>query len=169
MQEKKRKEHKKFLDWQTKIFSKICATDGFPNEEIVDIFLGQETIGLPDQQKFVKPFSWKAPQMELLEDFLEHHLYWNRSYTRQKILPLCSMLFLRDMAASKAGLNAQGKEWTLYNRYTPHSIERVKVRYSQSFYVLKWKHVNSESTDDDWLGLKAKAFQQQKKRVSRGS
>jgi flap endonuclease GEN len=166
MQEKKRKEHKKCLDWQTKIFSKIRATDGFPNEEIVDIFLGQETTGLPDQQKFVKSFSWKAPQMELLEDFLEHHLYWNRSYTRQKILPLCSMLFLRDMAASKAGLNAQGKKWTLYNRYTPHSIERVKVRYSQSFYVLKWKHVNSESTDDDWLGLKAKAFQQQKKRVS---
>jgi hypothetical protein len=46
-QEKKRKEHKKCLDWQTKIFSKIRATDGFPNEEIVDIFLGQETTGLP--------------------------------------------------------------------------------------------------------------------------
>lgn len=166
LQEKKRKDHKKSLDWQTKIFSKIRATDGFPNEEIVDIFLGQETTGLPDQQKFVNFFSWKAPQMELLEDFLEHHLYWHRSYTRQKILPLCSMLLLRDMAASKAGSNAQEKNWTLYNRYTPHSIERVKFRYSRSFYVLKWKYVNSESSDDDWLGLKAKAFQQQKKKVS---
>lgn len=163
MQEKRRKEHKKCLDWQSKIFAKIQATNGFPNEEIVDIFLGQETT---DQQKFVKSFSWKSPKMELLEDFLGHHLYWDRSYTRQKILPLCSMLFLRDMAASKAGLNAQQKKWTLYNRYTPHSIERVKIRYSRSFYVLKWKHINAECTDDDWLGLKDKAFQQRKKRVS---
>ena len=32
--------------------------------------------------------------------------------------------------------------------------------------MLKWKYVNSKSSDDDWLGLKAKAFQQQKKKVS---
>ncbi|KAH9315298.1 hypothetical protein KI387_023925, partial [Taxus chinensis] len=164
MQEQRRKEQNKCLQWKTRLFNKICATDGFPNEEIVNMFIGHKTSAL-DLQKFVKSLSWHAPQMDFLEDFLGHHLYWHRPYTRWKILPLCSVLVLRRMAADKAEVNAPDKSWLLYNRYTPHSIERVKVRYSQSFYVLKWKHVKAESANDDWLCLKSKVFQLQKRKA----
>lgn len=165
IQEQRRKEHKKSLHWQTRTFAKIYATDGFPNEEIVHAFLAHGTSTFGAFQAVKSP-SWKAPQMELLEEFLNHHLYWDKSYTRQKILPLCSVLLLRKMAAYKAQSNPPERSWLLYNRYAPHSIGRVKVRYSQSFYVLKWKHVNSQSTDGDWLGLNSKFFQQRNREVS---
>ncbi|XP_057855398.2 flap endonuclease GEN-like 1 isoform X2 [Cryptomeria japonica] len=162
----KKKEHNKWLHWQTKTFSKICATDGFPNNEIVNMYLGNETSALGDLQMNAESLSWQAPKMEFLEDFLGHHLFWDRSYTRQKILPLCSVMLLRKMAANKEGVSASEESQLLYNRYVPHSVERIKVRYSQSFYVLKWKHVNSECNNDDWLGLKSKDLQLQKRKAS---
>eukprot|EP01018_Ginkgo_biloba_P016842 Gb_24330 [translate_table: standard] len=167
-QERRRKEHNKCLDWQTKVFAKIAATEGFPNEEIIDMFLSHEPGSISDWQNTMKSLSWCTPQMELLEDFLVNHLYWDRPYIRQKILPLSSALFLREMASSKAGLDTLQKNWLLCNRYALHSIQRVKVHYSQSFYVIKWKHIISESMDDDWLGLKAKVFHQQKRKILKG-
>jgi len=55
-----RRRSKKSLDWQTKFFSKLRATDGFPNEEMI-YFLVKETqaflnfvLGKPLKWNFLK-------------------------------------------------------------------------------------------------------------------
>lgn len=68
----------------------------------------------------------------MLIDFLVFHLRWKPSYIRQRMLPMLSTIFLREMANNSIRA-------LLYGQYEFDSILREKIRFGQPFYVVKWK------------------------------
>lgn len=76
--------------------------------------------------------SWESPKTEMLVDFLAFHQHWEPSYIRQRMLPILSTLFLRDMAKNPVNN-------LLYGQYEFDSIDRLKIRNGHKFYVVKWK------------------------------
>lgn len=76
--------------------------------------------------------SWETPKTEMLIDFLVFHLHWEPSYVRQRMIPMLSTLYLREMATNP-------EKSLLYGQYEFHSIHRVKIRYGHQSYVVKWK------------------------------
>lgn len=75
---------------------------------------------------------WAGPDTEMLVDYLAYQQHWEPSYIRQRLLPMLSTIYLRDMASSPT-------HNLLYGQYEFHSIQRVKIRYGHEFYVVNWK------------------------------
>ncbi|ERN19384.1 flap endonuclease GEN-like 1 [Amborella trichopoda] len=135
IEERKSKDQKKCMSWREKICTKIATVGNFPNEEIIEMFLCQNHgifNGIDGST-----LSWKAPETELLVDFLEYHQHWSPSLIRQGMLPLLSTIFLREMASR----HTEGL--LLCDKYEFHSIQREKARYGHPFYVVKWKRAGS--------------------------
>lgn len=76
---------------------------------------------------------WGSPRVEMVVDYLAYMQHWEPSYTRQRLLPMLSTIYLRDMASSPTNDNL------LCGQYEFHNIQRGKVRYGHEFYVVNWK------------------------------
>lgn len=83
---------------------------------------------------------WANPDTEMLVDYLAYQQHWEPSYIRQRILPMLSTLYLRDMASSPTND-------LLYGAYKFHSIQRIKIRYGNQCYVVKWKKAATSLSD----------------------
>ncbi|XP_021897187.1 flap endonuclease GEN-like 1 [Carica papaya] len=68
----------------------------------------------------------------MLVDFLAYHQLWESSYTRQRMLPMLSTIYLREMARNPVNT-------FLYGQYDFHSIHRIKIRYGHRLFVVKWQ------------------------------
>lgn len=106
----------------------------FPNDEIVTMYLCENngTFTATDGPSI----SWGSPMTEMLVDFLVYHQPWQPSYIRQKMLPMLSTIYLREMATNPV-------QTLLCGQYEFDSIRRVKIRYGHQSYVVKWKKAAS--------------------------
>lgn len=68
----------------------------------------------------------------MLIDYLAYSQHWEPSYIRQRMLPLLSTIFLREMASDP-------QNNLLCEQYEFHSIHRMKVRFGHQLYMVKWK------------------------------
>lgn len=68
----------------------------------------------------------------MLVDFLVFHRLWSPAYIRQRMLPMLSTIYLREKALKL-------EKPMLCGQYEFDSIQRVKVRYGQQSFVIKWK------------------------------
>ncbi|KAF8027215.1 hypothetical protein BT93_E0199 [Corymbia citriodora subsp. variegata] len=128
--DRKRKEQKKHESWRIKVCERITLESNFPNDEIIKMYLSNnhgyfDGSGRPH-------ISWNRPQSEMLVDFLAFHQHWEPSYIRQKLLPMMSTIYLRDVATNTA-------DELLCDQYEFDSVHRVKTRYGYQFFVVKWK------------------------------
>lgn len=87
--------------------------------------------------------TWNKPDMEILVDFLSFKQNWEPAYIRQRMLPMLSTIYLREMASS------QSKSFLLYDQYRFHSIQRIKIRYGHPYYLVKWKRVTRSMISND--------------------
>ncbi|KAJ0052624.1 hypothetical protein Pint_00336 [Pistacia integerrima] len=127
---KKDKEQKKHENWWIKVCNKITMASNFPNDEIIGMYLCDNhgnSIAADGPS-----ISWESPKTEMVVDFLVFHQLWEPSYIRQRILPMLSTIYLREMATNPV-------KTLLYGQYEFHSIQRVKTRYGHQSYVVKWK------------------------------
>lgn len=125
--DKKEKERKKKENWQINVCRKIALEKKFPNDEIIQMYLSNHH-GTDDDPCI----EWASPKTEMLVDFLIYQQHWEPSYIRQRMLPMLSTIYLRDMASSPTND-------LLYGHYEFHSIQRVKIRLGLPFYVVRWK------------------------------
>ncbi|XP_058104747.1 flap endonuclease GEN-like 1 [Magnolia sinica] len=129
--DRRSKQLKRHENWQIKICKKIAAEQNFPNDEIIEMYLSENHWSFSENDGL--PLFWGSPRIEALVDFLAYHQHWEPSYIRQRMLPMLSTIFLREMASkTKDGL-------LLCDQYEFHSIQRVKIRYGHQFYLVKWK------------------------------
>ncbi|KAK9103443.1 hypothetical protein Sjap_020697 [Stephania japonica] len=147
------KAHKKQENWMRRICSKIYMKKDFPNDEIIKMYLGhnqEDLTGLTmyrvvilatNLSSFVPAgdkspcLSWRSSDVETVIDFLGYHQHWDPSYVRQRILPMLSTIFLREMASN------QTEGSLLHEQYEFNSIQRVKIRYGHPFYLVSWRRV----------------------------
>ncbi|GAV92000.1 XPG_N domain-containing protein/XPG_I domain-containing protein [Cephalotus follicularis] len=129
-QDRKYKEQRRNEIWQIKVCAKIAIEPNFPNEEIMEMYLCQNHGNFNANEG--PCISWGSPDTEMLVDFLAFHQFWQPSYVRQRMLPMLSTIYLREMAASPV-------KTFLHQQYEFDSIQRVKVRYGIKSYVVKWK------------------------------
>ncbi|KAH7849918.1 hypothetical protein Vadar_024932 [Vaccinium darrowii] len=127
--ERRDKEQKKKENWETKVCQKIAMEQNFPNVEIIEMYLSNNHCDFPDDGPNL---SWETPKTELLVDHLSFYQQWEPSYIRQRMLPMLSTIFLREMASNP-------KNDLLYDQYEFHSIQRLKIRYGHQFFLVKWK------------------------------
>jgi flap endonuclease GEN len=76
---------------------------------------------------------WKKPDVEALVEFLACKQNWEPSYIRQRMLPMLSTIYLREMASSPS------TPLLLYDQYEFYSIQRIKIRHGYPYYLVKWK------------------------------
>ena len=155
------KKYAKQICWQVKVCEKISATKGFPNEEIIQIFMNPEhdILGVEASAKIA--LAWKHPKLEALESFLEGHLHWGKAYVRQKVLPLLSYYCLREKASMRSSAPSHSINPTINGLYVPHSIQRIKILFSKPLYRLRWTLTTKNV--DDWLGLNLNNSSQEKR------
>jgi len=77
--------------------------------------------------------SWNKPDVEALVDFLTYSQNWEPSYIRQRMLPMLSTIYLREVASSPS------TSLLLYDQYEFDSIQRIKIRHGHPYYLVKWK------------------------------
>lgn len=130
------KEQRKQETWQLKVCQKIAAEHDFPSKEIIGMYLNDST---HDEKGSCSQFRWDKPSVENLVDFLTFHQHWQPCYIRQRIIPMLSTIFLREMASTPDG------SALLYDQYEFHAIERTKIRYGRSYYSVKWKKATHSS------------------------
>ncbi|KAL4560969.1 hypothetical protein LXL04_033127 [Taraxacum kok-saghyz] len=130
-QDKKEKEQKKNEAWKMRVCSKISTEPNFPNKEIIEMYLSNNHSNFTDAQPFI---SWKNPNLEMLIYYIAYKLNWETSFIRQKVFPLLSTIFLRNIAKNQEiGL--------LYGQYEFDFIQRTKIRFGHMLYVVTWtKH-----------------------------
>ncbi|XP_024031840.1 flap endonuclease GEN-like 1 [Morus notabilis] len=133
---RKEKERKKQDHWFDRVSSKIALEPNFPNREIIEMYLCDNHGSFTGNDG--PCISWRSPKIELLVDFLAFHQRWEPSYIRQRMLPMLSTIFLREMAAHQI-------KSLLYGQYDFDSIDRVKVRHGHTFYVIKWSKATPKS------------------------
>lgn len=75
---------------------------------------------------------WDKPKVEDLVDFLSFHHNWKPSYIRQKMLPLLSTIYFREIAST------QNDNLLLNDQYKFHSIMKQKIKHGHPFYLVKW-------------------------------
>uniref|UniRef100_A0A5B7AYS1 Flap endonuclease GEN-like 1 n=1 Tax=Davidia involucrata TaxID=16924 RepID=A0A5B7AYS1_DAVIN len=132
--DRKEKEQKKNENWQIKVCKRIAMEQNFPNDEIIEMYLSNHhgnfiADGAPH-------LSWESPKTEMLVDYLAYHQHWEPSYIRQRMLPMLSTIFLREMASNPTND-------LLYGQYEFDSIQRVKIKFGHQFYVVNWKKAAS--------------------------
>ncbi|XP_019161085.1 PREDICTED: flap endonuclease GEN-like 1 isoform X2 [Ipomoea nil] len=125
--DRKEKEQRKNENWHIKVCRKIALEQDFPHDLIVKIYLHNDN--RVDDGCHI---SWTNPKTEMLVDYLAYHQHWEPSYTRKRMLPMLSTLFLRDIASNSENL-------LLCGQYEFDYIKRVKTRYGHQFYVVIWK------------------------------
>ncbi|KAJ4955679.1 hypothetical protein NE237_012462 [Protea cynaroides] len=129
--DQKSKELKKLEYWQIKVCSKIAMKKNFPNNEIIEMYLSDQHGNFTEDDG--PSLLWENPKTETLVDFLVYHQQWEPSFIRQRMLPMLSTIFLREIASNPT------EDLLLYGRYEFNSIQQEKSRYGQQFYVVKWK------------------------------
>ncbi|XP_022156154.1 flap endonuclease GEN-like 1 isoform X2 [Momordica charantia] len=127
--DREEKEKKKQENWRLRVCNKIAVEPKFPSSELIKMYLCDNHSHFSDDDLIL---SWGSPRTEMLVDFLVFHLRWEPSYIRQRMLPMLSTIFLREMANNPIGT-------LLYGQYEFDSILREKIRYGHQFYVVKWK------------------------------
>ncbi|KAK6162445.1 hypothetical protein DH2020_002286 [Rehmannia glutinosa] len=134
--DRKEKAKKKDTAWRIAVCRKIASQQNFPNDEIIEMYLSNHH-GIDDEPCI----GWSSPRTEMLVDYLAYQQHWEPSYIRQRLLPMLSTIYLRDMASSSTnGL--------LYGQYEFHSIQRVKIRIGHKFYVVNWKKAAATVSSD---------------------
>ncbi|KAM5555081.1 flap endonuclease GEN-like 1 [Rosa sericea] len=128
--DRKEKEQKKQENWRLKVLNKIALEQNFPNEEIIEMYLCNNHGYFSANEG--PCISWESPKTELLVDFLAFHRLWEPSYIRQRMLPMLSTIYLKEMAETPVNN-------LLYGQYEFDSIDRLKIRNGHQFYVVKWK------------------------------
>lgn len=130
LKEKEEKKQKQHENWWIRVCEKITMEKNFPNTEIIDMYLcknhGQYTADDGPS------LSWEHPNTDMIVDFLIFHQNWEPSYIRQRMLPMLSTRYLREMALNPT-------KDLLYGQYEFHSIQRIKKRYRHQLFVVKWK------------------------------
>ncbi|XP_074585365.1 flap endonuclease GEN-like 1 [Curcuma longa] len=126
----KLKEHQRHEKWQVKMRKSIAAMPKFPNNEIIALYLN-DSHGYFDG-KDGPMLKWDKPKVEDLVDFLSFHQNWVPSYIRQKMLPLLSTIYLREIAST------QNDNLLLNEQYKFHSIMQQKIKHGHPFYLVKW-------------------------------
>ncbi|KAL2505539.1 Flap endonuclease GEN-like 1 [Abeliophyllum distichum] len=134
--DKKEKERKKNEYWQINVCRKIALEKSFPNDEIIQMYLSSNHHETDDDPCM----EWASPNNEMLVDYLTYQQHWEPSYIRQRMLPMLSTIYLRDMASTPTND-------LLYGQYEFHSIQRVKIRFGHQFYVIKWKKAVNALSD----------------------
>ncbi|KAL5201147.1 hypothetical protein ABZP36_035501 [Zizania latifolia] len=137
------KEQKKHENWQIKVCKRIAAEKNFPNEEIIKLYLSDNNF---DKESGVPLLRWNKPDVEALVDFLSFKQNWEPSYIRQRMLPMLSTIYLREMASSSS------QPVLLYDQYEFHSIQRIKIRYGLPYYLVKWKRAVRSMTSNGLPG-----------------
>ncbi|XP_031744075.1 flap endonuclease GEN-like 1 isoform X2 [Cucumis sativus] len=127
--DREEKEKKKQENWRLRVRNKIAMEPNFPSSELIQMYQCDNHSYFSDDDLVL---SWGSPRTEMLVDFLVFHLQWEPSYIRQRMLPMLSTIFLREMANNPT-------QTLLYGQYEFDSILREKIRYGHSFYVVKWK------------------------------
>nr|GEV62864.1 flap endonuclease GEN-like 1 [Tanacetum cinerariifolium] len=128
-QDKKEKELKKNEAWQMRVCKKIATEPNFPNDAIIQMYLSNNNSNFTDGKPFM---SWKNPNTEMLIDYIAFKLSWEPSFTRQKLFPFLSTILLRNIAKHQV-------TELLYGQYKVDFIQRTKIRYGHTFYVVTWK------------------------------
>ncbi|KAL6965098.1 hypothetical protein U1Q18_036153 [Sarracenia purpurea var. burkii] len=123
------KEQKMNENWQMKVCQKIATEQNFPNVKIIEMYLSNNHCDFPDGGPNL---AWENPKTEMLVDYLAFHQHWDPSYTRQRMLPILSTIFFREMASNP-------KPYLLYDQYGFDSIQRVKMRFGHKCFVVNWK------------------------------
>lgn len=143
------KQQQKKENWHLKICKKIALEPDFPNLEIVEMYLR-------DNNKIDDGYhiSWANPNTEMLIDYLAYSQHWEPSYIRQRMLPLLSTIFLREMASGS-------QNNLLCEQYEFHSIHRVKVRFGHQLYVVKWKKAAKTVADATFTATEESNAQQE--------
>ncbi|KAF5733000.1 flap endonuclease GEN-like 1-like isoform X2 [Tripterygium wilfordii] len=124
------KEKKRRATWQIKVCNKIAMEPGFPNDEILKIYLCNNNGEYCANDG--PSISWGSPNTEMLVDFLVFHQHWEPAYIRQRMLPMLSTIYLRE-------IETMPDRTLLCGQYEFDSILRVKMRYGHQVYVVKWK------------------------------
>nr|CAD1821553.1 unnamed protein product [Ananas comosus var. bracteatus] len=132
--DRKVKDQKKHENWQIKVCERIAAEQNFPNNEIIELYLSDNHGNYEENDG--PSLRCETPKVEALVDFLIYHQHWEPSYIRQRILPMLSTIYLRDAASNP------DERLLLYDQYEFHSIQRVKIRYGNPYYLVKWKRVS---------------------------
>uniref|UniRef100_A0A2P2LVY2 Flap endonuclease GEN-like 1 n=1 Tax=Rhizophora mucronata TaxID=61149 RepID=A0A2P2LVY2_RHIMU len=125
--ENKQVKHQK---WWIKVCNRIAMEQDFPNYEIIDMYLCNNNGNFAADGR--PCISWGSPNTGMVVDFLVFHQHWEPAYIRQRMLPMLSTIYLREIAAKP-------NESLLNGQYEFDSIQRVKVRYGHQSYVIKWK------------------------------
>ncbi|KAJ1290474.1 hypothetical protein BS78_02G246500 [Paspalum vaginatum] len=124
------KEQIRHENWQIKVCKRIAAETNFPNKDIIKLYLSDNNLG---EDKGVPLLSWNKPDVEALIDFLTYKQNWEPSYIRQRMLPMLSTIYLRDVASSPS------TALLLCDQYEFDSIQRIKIRHGHPYYLVKWK------------------------------
>nr|XP_043629260.1 flap endonuclease GEN-like 1 [Erigeron canadensis] len=137
-QDKKEKEQKKKEVWNMKVCNKIVSEPNFPNNAIIQMYMSDNHTNFVDAEPFI---SWKSPNTEMLVDYVEFKLKWEPSFIRQKLFPLLSTIFLRSIARNQ-------EVSLLYGQYEFDFIQRTKIRFGHTFYVVTWKKSTHTSNNN---------------------
>lgn len=129
--DRKIKEQQKHETWQLNVCRKISGEKNFPNDEIIEMYLSLNSRTWTENE--VPSLLWQKPQIETLIDFLGYHQSWDPSYIRQRMLPLLSTHYLREIASCPT------EGYLLHEQYEFYSIKRVKIRYGQPCYLVNWR------------------------------
>ncbi|CAD6224190.1 unnamed protein product [Miscanthus lutarioriparius] len=124
------KEQRRHENWQVKVCKRIAAETNFPNEEIIKLYLSDNNLV---EEKGVPLLSWSKPDVEALVDLLSYKQNWEPSYIRQRMLPMLSTIYLREVASSPS------TPLLLCDQYEFDSIQRIKIRHGHPYYLVKWK------------------------------
>lgn len=84
--------------------------------------------------------SWGNPKTDMIVDYLAYYQHWEPSYTRQRMFPMLSAIFLRDVASNS-------KDQLLGGQYEFDSIQRVKTKFGHQVYVINWKKPSREKSN----------------------
>ncbi|MQM04257.1 hypothetical protein Taro_037053 [Colocasia esculenta] len=133
------KQQRKHENWRVRVCQKISAEEKFPNYQIIEIYLNNSRNCSGSAENEDHSLLWKNPKIDDLVDFMAYYQNWEPSYTRQRLIPMLTTIFLREMVSNpQAGL-------LLCGQYEFHSIQRIKIRCSHPFYVVKWTRVSCGS------------------------
>lgn len=131
----KEKEQKRNENRKLKVCRMIASQQHFPNNEITEMYLNKQRQYDGDYH-----LSWGNPKTDMIVDYLAYYQHWEPSYTRQRMFPMLSTIFLRDVASNS-------KDQLLGGQYEFDSIQRVKTRFGHQLYVVNWKRPTREMSN----------------------
>ncbi|CAI0471967.1 unnamed protein product [Linum tenue] len=146
--EREARQLKRHENWYTKVCEKIAREQNFPNDEIIEMYLCNDNgniTGKPSDGGSC--ISWQQPETDMLVDLLVFRQHWEPSYIRQRLLPMLSTIYLREMAQQTE------KNSMLNGQYEFDSIQRIKIRYGHKALVVKWRRGGSSIGSDRNLCL----------------